>query len=37
MLWFPVCWLAMIYVAADWIQHCDDPDWLYHVEEDDNK
>lgn len=36
MLWFAIGWLAMMYVAADWIQHCEDPDWLYHVEEEDN-
>ena len=36
MLWFPICWIVMMYITADWVDHCNDPDWLYHVEEEDN-
>ena len=33
-MWFPICWIVMMYIAADWVDHCDDPDWLYRCEDD---
>ena len=28
-----ICWVSVCYVAIDWINHCNDPDWLYKCDE----
>lgn len=28
-----ICWASVCYVAIDWINHCNDPDWIYKCDE----
>ena len=29
-----IIWVIMCYIAIDWVNHCNDEDWLYKCEED---
>lgn len=28
-----IAWVTMCYLAIDWINHCNDPEWIYQCDE----